>query len=121
MIALNLNDALAHRPPRSAALLELGRQRLDIRDRQWQSADGGNTLARPALDLASHTHGRRFGRTRNALGADALANRPAAVRAETADARGINDTRIHFVILMHRRSAPLAPWRREAPQGGVYA
>src|ERR1700674_4549664 len=82
MIALNLNDALAHRTARAAALLELGRQRFDIGERQRQTGDGGNALSRPALDLASHAHGRGFGGTRNALGADAFADRPAAVWAQ---------------------------------------
>ena len=33
MIALNFDDAVAHRAARSAALLELGGERLDVRDR----------------------------------------------------------------------------------------
>src|ERR1700733_11826748 len=114
MIALDFDDAFAHGTARSAAFFEFGRQRFDIRDRQRQTADRRDPLARPALDLARHAHGRRFSRTRNSLGAHAVANRPATVGAQAADTGRVNDARIHGLSYSTRRKSILVA-------GGAYA
>src|ERR1700691_5803812 len=95
MIALDLDDTLAHSAARAAALLEFGGQRLHIRGRQRQSADRGHALAGPTLGLPRHAHGGRLRGARRALRANAVANRMPAVGTQAAESRRVDDSRLH--------------------------
>ena len=78
MIALDFNDALAHRPSGPTALLESGGQGFHIGQGHWQDGDRRHSLAGPALDLPAHSHGPGFGGARGALRAYTVPHRPAA-------------------------------------------
>jgi hypothetical protein len=95
MIALNFDDAFAHRSTGAAAFLEFCRERFKIRQRQRYTPNGRDAFAGPALSFASNPYGARFGSTGNSFGTHALTHRPPAIGAQAANAGRIDDARAH--------------------------
>src|SRR5271166_5918792 len=110
MLALNFDDALAHRAARSAALFELGRERLDLRRRQRQAAHDRDALAGAALGFSRDPHRGGTCGTGRVPRADAVACRTPAVRTQRADAGRVDDSRTH-----RRHYAPISPARDRRP------
>src|ERR1700722_5821748 len=91
MVALDLDATRVDSPPRAAALLELSRERLEVRSRKPQSADHGDPLAPAPLRLAADSHDAARCFARGPLAADAFIERAQAVRAARADSCRIDD------------------------------
>jgi hypothetical protein len=86
MIALNFNAAVVHGAAGSAALFELGRERLHVGNGERQPGNRRYALARPALRLSTHPDGRGLRLPGSASGTHAFAYWLPAIGAQAGDA-----------------------------------
>jgi len=85
MVALDFDAIRIDSPTRAAALLELSRERLEVRSRKAKSAHDGDPLAPAPLRFAADSHDAVRCFARGALAAHACIERAQAVRAAPAD------------------------------------
>jgi len=102
MLALDLDDAIAHRAAGAALLLEFAREFLELRLCEPESRDDRYSLALTSFCLPSDTHDAVTGRGAGGLlPAPARRHRPAAFRACATGVGGVDETAIASLLAWH--------------------
>ena len=102
MLALDLDDAIAHRSAGAALLLEVAREFLELRLCERESRDDRYSLALPSFCLPSDAHDAVTGRaSRSFLPAPTFGYGTATFGARAPDVGGVDEAAVASLLAWH--------------------